>query len=46
MYAWLIQKLGSPLRAALVAALVYLLLALLIAIFADLPDHSLRYLEI
>jgi hypothetical protein len=46
MYLWLLQRLGSPVRAALVAVLVYLTLALLIALCSNLPDHSLRYLEI
>jgi hypothetical protein len=46
MYFWLLKKLGSPVRAALVSVLVYGVLALGIAICSDLPDHSLRYLEI
>ena len=46
MYFWLLQRLGSPPLAAFVSVLVYAALALLIAIFSDLPDHSLRYLEI
>lgn len=46
MYYWLVEKLGSPWRAALVSVLVYALLALGIAICSELPSHSLRYLEI
>ncbi len=46
MYLWLVRKLGSPVRAALVSVLVYILLALAIAMYSELPDHSLRYLEI
>jgi hypothetical protein len=46
MYSWLLERLGSPILAAALSVLVYAALALLIAICADLPDHSLRYLEI